>query len=319
MNAKKTRQYLLVMLAIACAGFMALALFTEENRALAAEKGALPQEQAFEKLEFNSLELRGFLSRQPVKLTGYFIKPGDTRRSFPAVVLMHACDGLVNTGTGRVRPRYATLANRLRNAGMAVLMVDSFNPRGFEEICTTPPKARTIDEPTRHLDAYGALKYLRGRSDVTPGKIAVLGWGASGILQAIDKNSAQLSESNNRGFSAAVAFYPHCMSFSPYAPSLVLVGEKDTYNPPHACLAVAEKGSKEAASLEVKVYPDAYHSFDAPAMPLTQRTDFPGKGPVTVGTNPEARADAHRRVEAFLTKHLGISGAAPTASEATTK
>jgi dienelactone hydrolase len=315
MNTKKTWHRLLVMFAIACAGFIALALFAEENRASAAEKAALPPEQAFEKLEFNSLELRGFLSRQPVKLTGYFIKPGDTRGSVPAVVFMHACDGLVNTRTGRVRPRYATLANRLRNAGMAVLMVDSFNPRGFEEICTTPPKARTIDEPTRPQDAYGALKYLRGRSDVTPDKIAVVGWGAAGILQAIDKNSAQLSAVDNRGFSAAVAFYPNCTSFSPYAPTLVLVGEKDTYNPPHACLAAAEKRAKEAASLEVKVYPDAYHSFDAPDMPLTQRTDFPGKGPVTVGTNPDARADAHRRVQAFLTKHLGISGVSATASE----
>jgi dienelactone hydrolase len=314
MNAKKTWPYLLAMLVIACVGLVALALLAEENRALAAEK-ALPPEQAFEKLEFNSLDVRGFLSRQPVRLTGYFINPGDTGRSFPVVVFMHACDGLVNTRTGRVRPRYATLANRLRNTGMAVLLVDSFNPRGFEEICTTPPKARGIDEPTRPLDAYGALKYLRERRDINPDKIAVVGWGAAGILQAIDKNSAQLLEVNNRGFSAAVAFYPVCTSFSPYAATLVLVGEKDTYNPPHACLGVAAKGSKEAASLEVKVYPDAYHSFDAPAMPLTQRTDFPGKGPVTIGTNPEARADAHRRVEAFLTKHLGISGALPTVPE----
>ena len=309
-------QYSLGAFGIACAVFFPLSLCAQERRAVPVETSR-EAGQGFERAQLDSLELKGFFSREPVTLTGYFGKPREAGSPFPAVVFMHPCDGLVNKNSGELNRKYVTLANRLRNAGIAVLMVDSFNPRGVKDICTTRPKARTITESNRVQDAYGALKYLRERRDVISDKIALVGWGASGTLEAIDRSNNQLSKVGNRGFTAAVAFYPHCASFRPYAPTLVLAGEKDTWNPPNACLALAGEQDKEAAFLQVKIYPDAYHSFDAPAMPLTRRTDVPGVGPVTVGTNPEARADAYIRVQVFLRRHLGIGGTPRTPSETT--
>lgn len=317
MNTSKSlfRALFLAVLSMACSGLFPTSLSAQENRA-SPEARTLPgAQQAFTKVEFESLELKGFFSREPVKLTGYLLKPVRQETSFPVVVFMHPCDGLLDKNAYRLNPKYATLAFLLRGAGVAVFMVDSFNPRGVSEICTTNPKVRTITESTRIQDAYGALKYLRSRSDVVPDRVSIVGWGASGTLETMDHSNAYLSQVGNRGFSAAVAFYPHCTTFKPYAPTLVLVGEKDTWNPPRVCLEVAENQIKESALLEVKIYPDAYHAFDAPGLPLTRRTDVPHVGPVTVGTNLEAKADAHARVQAFMKIHLGIGDRSSTANE----
>ena len=68
-------------------------------------------------------------------------------------------------------------------------------------------------------------------------------------------------------------------------------------------VAVRELGE----DVEIVVYPDAVHSFDAPNMPVHERLGLltaSGKPPL-VGTDPEAREDAIKRVIAFLDQANG--------------
>jgi dienelactone hydrolase len=60
-------------------------------------------------------------------------------------------------------------------------------------------------------------------------------------------------------------------------------------------------------SIEVHFYPDTYHAFDHPNLPKVVLTGVKlppdGHSPI-VAPNPEARADAIERVEAFFAKEL---------------
>jgi dienelactone hydrolase len=49
-------------------------------------------------------------------------------------------------------------------------------------------------------------------------------------------------------------------------------------------------------------YPNTHHAFDHPNLPLTQMTSQkrPDGSSPTIGSNPEARADAINRVTQFL-------------------
>ena len=55
-----------------------------------------------------------------------------------------------------------------------------------------------------------------------------------------------------------------------------------------------------------QIYPGAYHSFDAPDMPIhtVERYRHNDWAPIE-GTNEEARADARNRVAHFLAERLG--------------
>jgi dienelactone hydrolase len=61
--------------------------------------------------------------------------------------------------------------------------------------------------------------------------------------------------------------------------------------------------------VELVTYPNAFHGFDAPNSTLHVRRDIAtsATGTATVGTNPEARADAIKRVPDYFARHLGGS------------
>ena len=72
---------------------------------------------------------------------------------FPAVVLLHGCEGVSENGR--------RWAEWLRGQGYLALVVDSWTPRGLKETCTftvaDPPNTARLD------DAIGALRYLQAR------------------------------------------------------------------------------------------------------------------------------------------------------------
>ncbi len=73
-------------------------------------------------------------------------------------------------------------------------------------------------------------------------------------------------------------------------------GEVDNFNPAGPCKKLlAEASTAGDVSIETHSYPDAHHGFDHPNFPvrvLTQVKLPPDGHSPTVGTNPEARADA---------------------------
>ncbi len=240
----------------------------------------------------------------PTALTGRFLRPTGAG-PYPTVVLLHGCAGLYNKN-GRVSARHLDWALTLRDQGYAVLMVDSFGPRGIDQVCTYSERAvrATVE---RKRDAWAALAYLKNRKDVDEERIAVMGWsqGAGTVLAAYGPGG------KGAGYRAAIALYPGCRTslkdanWQPEGPLLMLLGGKDEWTPPEPCLELAKRDPVKERT-EVVVYPDAHHGFDLPSSPLHKRTNLPNApaGEATVGTNETARQDAIARVSAFLQERL---------------
>ncbi|WP_286192087.1 dienelactone hydrolase family protein [Roseomonas genomospecies 6] len=293
------------------AGFPALALAAALSLPFlsgpAPAHAAAPGVHAEEIVRFPSLDA-DLTSGAPTPLTGRFLRPKSGPKSdgpYPTVVLLHGCSGLY-AKTGRVSARHIDWALTLRAQGYAVLMVDSFGPRGVEEVCTVKDRpVRATEE--RKRDAWAALAYLRARGDVDGDRIALMGWsqGAGTVLAAYGPGG------QGNGFRAAIAFYPGCRTplndagWQPEGPLLMLLGGKDEWTPAERCLELASREPVKERT-EVVVYPDAHHGFDSPHSPLRKRHNLATApaGEATVGTDESARRDAIERVSAFLAERL---------------
>lgn len=241
-----------------------------------------------------------------------------------AVIALHGCGGMYSDARGRERQlsaRHAEAARTLVAAGYAVLFPDSFGPRGKREVCTIPAAERTIRPAQRRLDALGALRWLGRQADIDPSRIALLGWshGGSTTLAAVNASDPQVAAFREARdappfFRTAIAFYPGCTvslrdaRWKPAVPLAILIGADDDWTPAARCEALDARGRDAKWPLEVAVYPEAHHGFDAPSGTLRLRRDVPngvrpGEG-VHVGPNPKAREEANAKVAAILREAL---------------
>ncbi len=245
------------------------------------------------------------------KLVGYLWSPEGSGRH-PAVVMLH----------GRAGP-YSSLANGVYEAktlsrrhkewgafwaarGYIGLHVDSFSPRGYGEgfprgsYASRP--AAVSEETVRPLDAYGALRYLRSRRDVDPGRIGVQGWSNGGmtVLATMWDHAPGIENPTaDSGFRAALAFYPGCGSESyrkhylPYAPLHLFVGTADEEVSPEVCQKLVARSKAVQGQISITVYEGAEHNFDDPSR---KKQDRP--------PDHEATVDSKRRAERFFATYL---------------
>jgi dienelactone hydrolase len=177
-----------------------------------------------------------------------FDKP-DGPGPFPAVVLLHTCGG--------IRPHVRQWSSRLVQAGYATLIVDSFTWRGAAECSIPHVFPASIDEVAG--DAFAALRYLRGRPDVDPGRIGVMGfsWGANATLRT--SSARYRRDEPGRGFAAAIAFYPMCVSPRADWPA-----------------AAQERANnllrKAGRPVDIVLYPGAGHVFDSRDSPNSRKS-----------------------------------------------
>jgi len=205
---------------------------------------------------------------------------------FPAVVVMHGCDG--------VGPHYREWASRLAEWGYVALLVDSFHARGHRNICN---HGRRIPPEARAEDAEQARAWLAAQDYVWPDRIGVIGFSHGGwsVLKAV------LATPGATPFAAAVAFYPGCET--PAAPlvtdTLILIGQADDWTPAARCLAWRDAVVRTGHTIDVVVYPGALHGFDA---------DWPERRYAghTVGRDPAAAAAAITATRDFLAARLGV-------------
>lgn len=252
------------------------------------------------------------VSSSPGPLVAWLFEPA-SQGLHPSVVMLHGCGG-VYARDGALNARHRMWGEFLAANGYVALVLDSFTSRGVKELCTQKFAERTLKEADRVGDAYAALAFLQGRSDVDATRVAVLGWSHGGgtVLATITRPPSQ-----GAGFARAVAFYPGCTAranrpaaFNPYAPILVLIGESDDWTPAAPCEALAEAMRSRGKPMEIVTYPDTYHDFDNPGITRKHlRTEVPngvhpGQG-VTTAPNAEAREDAKRRVLGFLQEMPG--------------
>jgi dienelactone hydrolase len=208
---------------------------------------------------------------------------------FSFVVLLHGRGGLHQEAMRRawVEP----WVGLFREQGVGAAVVDSFGPRGVDQVCTGNVAAWAV---RRADDAYTVRAWLATQSYVDPKRIAVMGMSNGGrtVLAALRTNLKHPDP-----FVAGIALYPGCQSDVDsrfYAPLLVLMGRADTVAPASYCEAM--KGAQpvdRGPALDLVVYPRAPHTFD---MRLPDRTILG----MRLGYDAEAAADARRRVLRFL-------------------
>jgi len=252
-----------------------------------------------------------FLSKDGnTQLVGYLFKP-EGAGPFPAVVMLHGRAGPYSVAAKGVYTA-VTLTQRHKSwgefwaeRGYLALHVDSFGPRGYAQgfpIHSYQDRPAEVSEQTvRPLDAYGALEYLRGRTDVIADRVGVQGWsnGAMTLLAALADSAPGIAQPTPQtGFRAALALYPGCrvqekQDYRPYAPLLMLLASEDKEVSPVVCQRLAQQTLARGAELEVVVYAGAQHSFDDP-----------GSRKQANEANRAAMSDARIRAERFFARHL---------------
>ena len=210
---------------------------------------------------------------------------------FPAVVVLHGCDGV-----GRHDRLWA---RQLASWGYVALIVDSFRPRGMNSVCNhgmlVPPQLQA-------LDGFNAANYLRTQPNVSGERIGVIGFSHGGwaVLKAVLADL--VSQASAKPFAAAVAFYPGCdpPRSALQTDTLILIGEADDWTPVDRCARWRDAVEKNGHAMQIKTYPSALHAFDAPAMPHSYAGHY-------IGRNPEAAADALAETRTFLDARLALS------------
>jgi carboxymethylenebutenolidase len=241
------------------------------------------------------------------KLVGYLYEPS-APGSHAAVVMLHGRAGPYSSLAKGVYTA-ATLSKRHKEwgefwaqRGYVAMLVDSFGPRGypsgFSKGSYDERPAEVSEQTVRPLDAYGALRYLRGRRDVIKDRIGVQGWSNGGmtVLVTMSDHAPGIERPTaDTGFRAALAEYPGCGMdavkdrYHAYAPLLMMIAGADEEVSPQRCEEFADK-----AHIPKVVYAGADHNFDDP-----------GKTRQAKVANRKATADAMRRAEQFFGEHLG--------------
>ncbi len=240
-------------------------------------------------------------------LIGYLFTPqGPHQARMPAVVMMHgrggayseAADGKYDETT--LSRRHQEWGHFWANQGYLALLVDGFGPRGYPHgfpRFSYDSRPDRLDEVTvRPLDAYGALAWLRSRSDVIPDRVGLQGWsnGGSASLAAMAEPAAPGvgSPTPVTGFRGALVLYPACglkgqfeEGLIPYAPVRVFQGTADEEVSPKRCAELVDKSRALGGDIELRLYPDATHDFDDPG---TERRSNPANVAATGDVMPRA-------------------------------
>jgi dienelactone hydrolase len=176
---------------------------------------------------------------------------------FPAVILMHGCGG--------VTQNMNVWAQRLRSWGYAALMLDSFAPRGIDNVCGRgnqfPPRERA-------RDAFAAAAWLRARPEIDPARIGLIGFSHGGSTALAASVKRRVAALDAEPFKAVVAYYPFCpeMALELASDVQVLIGSDDDWTPAERCMKwLPHYADASVHKPLLKIYPGAVHAFDARA------------------------------------------------------
>jgi dienelactone hydrolase len=246
------------------------------------------------------------------RLVGYLYLPSHkTDMRVPAVVMMHGRSGAYSTlakgqyDASTLSKRHQMWGQFWSAQGFVAILVDGFGPRGYPAGFlrrSYDDRPQEFNEVTvRPLDAYGTLAWLRTRADVIGDIIGLQGWsnGGSATLATME-TGASTTPTSSKGFTAALVFYPGCETrvpfpkdYRPYAPVRVFHGTADEEVSYRACRALVERARGHGGDIEITLYQNATHDFDAPI-----------RGRQSVEANADAKADAMEKAQHFFAQQL---------------
>jgi dienelactone hydrolase len=152
--------------------------------------------------------------------------------------------------------------------GVATFFVDHFTLRGVLETATDPSRVSRFQ---MGQDDLHALKLLRTHPLIDFRRIGVLGFSKGGTVALEVGIFGIYRDFWNAGlkFKFHVAMYPGCNWQAEHivrnrARILLLLGEKDDWAPPDACLEYAERIRAAGIRVRVKRFRNAMHAWDAP-------------------------------------------------------
>lgn len=220
-------------------------------------------------IEFTSFEpsghsamAQGSFDRTPVKVSGKLSFPaGDAK--VPAVVIGYTVGG--------IKPAlYSRWAKSLNDAGYAVLVVDSFGPRGMGQMWTKSTVAFKGAGSFLVADAFRSLALLATHPRIDGNRIAFVGFSMGGITA-----NYVIQERFRRGilgdsplrFAASVSHYPTChYNFIENQPSPVplflVLAEKDDWSPALPCQEYGALLVSRGYKVSTQVYAGAGHGYD---------------------------------------------------------
>ncbi len=269
-------------------------------------------------VSFPSLDGQG--RKPPTMLSGLLFEPEAAASNspvsdpvlLPAVIMLHGCKGMLAGEHVRALDRF--WAEHWRDQGYVALLVDSYTPRGIASLCRVEEKDRPVSTTRdRTRDAYAALRWLTARREIDAHRVALVGWasGGSAVLAAIRPAQREAFAPFGRGFRSAIAFYPgNCRmlhqlgGWAPYLPLMILMGADDDWTPPDSCEALVADAATHHADVTIRLFPGAYHDFDAPSSALRERPVGPGRDPVHSGTDETARDAAIEAATDFLRRQF---------------
>jgi dienelactone hydrolase len=211
---------------------------------------------------------------------------------------MHGCDGLEWE-----RPMHAgwlllkDYAERFVSHGYVALILDSFAPRGINNICGN---GLQVNPQRRAWDAYSAASYLVSLGFVDRQRLVLEGDSHGGwtTLVALEQGRWHTPEH----FAAGIAWYPYCPdSNAVLAPVLILIGEADDWTSADRCKAWVERlrNQQNGPGIDLETFPGATHAYD---FPYPARVNPQGHH---MAYNEVATKQSWRAIGAFLNRHIG--------------
>lgn len=200
------------------------------------------------------------------------------------------------------------VARDLADEGYVVLIPDLFDRPGPKAICVARTLAASATGSGQAIgDLEAARRWLAARPDVDEERMGVIGFCMGGGFALV--------LAMNGKYKVAAPFYGSAPD--PMPRSCPVVASYGARDPRFARFAPTLRKNLEALGVphDVKVYPDAGHSFYTP----TPRgmLGFLGRiGPLHAEHHPESARDARQRVLAFFREHLDGEASARAALDA---
>jgi dienelactone hydrolase len=196
-----------------------------------------------------------------IEVRGDLLLPPGSEK-VPAMVIHHGSGGVTEA-------REYRYARELVGMGVAVLVIDSFTPRGISSTVSAQAQISTFEMTD---DALAALKALAAHPRIDASRTGVVGFskgGTSALQAALERRAARILPTGVR-YALHVAFYPACNNhlYRPElsgGPMLMLLGGADTYTGVEPCIELAAIFRSAGADVTLSVYPGAPHGFDGEA------------------------------------------------------